>query len=108
MVKYIDFDTYAEPDDQIYFLKRESFEHEREVRAVVEDNFSFMGDPHPQAPRFSAGGDYVPVDLTRLIAEIYVPPGAPAWFKRVVESIVQRYGYDFPIRQSELDRPPIR
>lgn len=108
MVKYIDFDSYEEPDDQIYFLKRLSFEHERELRAVVEDDLSFMGDPHAQHPRFPSGGDYVPVDLTTLVSEIYVPPGAPGWFKSVVQSIVHRYDYDFPIKQSELDRPPIR
>ena len=106
IVKYIDFDRYDGIDEEIFLLKRLSFEHERELRAVVEDE-SFMGDPHAHAPRFHGGGDYVPCAIETLIKEIYVPPGAPSWFRSTVASIVKKYGYDFPVKQSVLDREPL-
>lgn len=106
IVKYIDFDSYDGQGEEIYLLKRLSFEHERELRAVVEDH-SFMGDPHSNYPRFPRSGDYVPCDVKKLINEIYVPPGAPHWFRSIIASVVNKYGYDFPIKQSELDREPV-
>jgi hypothetical protein len=103
MVKYIDYDSYDGPIENICLLKRRGFEDEREVRAVVLDR-SFMGDPHPT--RFPRGGDYVPVDLTKLIETVYVAPGAAPWLTNTVESVVRKYGFDFPIKQSDLDRGP--
>lgn len=105
MVKYIDFETYDGPIEELCLLKRLGFEDEHEVRAVVLDR-SFMGDPHPT--RFPTGGDYVPVDLTELIEAIYVAPKVPPWFRRTVESLVNRYGFGFPVKQSKLDSEPIR
>jgi hypothetical protein len=94
VVKYIDFETY-EAMANPFLCKRRSFEHERELRAVVEDH-SLEGLPRP--PRFPAG-DYVPV---------CVAPQSPAWFAESVVSLVKQYGFDFPVRHSDLDKAPIR
>jgi hypothetical protein len=105
IVKYIDFDHYDGVGEDIFLLKRLSFKHEQELRAVIEDK-SFMGDPHPDDPRFRGGGDYVPCAIETLIKEIYVPPGVPSWIRNTVTSLVKKYGYDFPVKKSVLDREP--
>ena len=107
IVEYIDYEHYDGVGEEIYLLKRRSFEHERELRAIVEDE-SFTGDPHPDDPRFHNGGDYVPCAIETLIKDIYVPPGAPTWFRNTITSVVKKYGYDFPVKQSVLDREPLR
>lgn len=43
IVNYIDFDQYDGLDEEIHLLKRLSFEHERELRAVVEDKSLYHG-----------------------------------------------------------------
>ena len=105
VVQYIDFDHYDGVGEDVYLLKRNNFKHEEELRAIVEDH-SFMGDPHPDNPRFPGGGDYVPCDLETLIEEINIPPGAPSWIKKTIISLVNQYGYDFPVTESTLDREP--
>jgi hypothetical protein len=44
--------------------------------------------------------------IETLIKEIYVPPGVPSWIRNTVTSLVQKYGYDFPVKKSVLDREP--
>ena len=105
LVKYIDFDHYDGVGEDIYLLKRNNFKHEEELRAIIEDR-SFMGDPHPDDPRFWSGGDYVPCDLETLIEEINIPPGSPSWIQNAIKSLVNKYGYDFPVKRSTLDREP--
>ena len=105
IVKYIDFDHYDGVGEDIYLLKRSAFKHEEELRAVIEDK-SFMGDPHPDDPRFRDGGDYVPCDLETLIEEINIPPGSPDWIQHAIQSLVNRYGYDLPVNKSKTDDEP--
>ena len=103
MVKYIDYESYDGDIEELSLLKRREFREEREVRAVVLDR-SFLGDPHPT--RFPTGGDYVPVDLTKLVKTIHAAPGAPEWFMRTVQSVLKIHGFDFRVEQSDLDRVP--
>jgi hypothetical protein len=105
IVKYIDFDHYDGVGEDIFLLKRFSYQHEQELRAVIEDK-SFMGDPHPDDPRFRGAGDYVPCDIETLIKEIYVPPGTPSWIRSTITSLAKKYGYSFPVNTSVLDREP--
>jgi len=90
-----------------FFLKRKSFEHEREFRAVlwdlpVRDNaIVFEESVFPQ------GGVAVPVTLATLIEAVYVSPGAASWFKQVVEVAAERFGLPVPVTQSRLDEDPI-
>ncbi|MDA3875472.1 MAG: hypothetical protein PF483_00115 [Halothiobacillus sp.] len=58
---------YAGVNDA-YWRKRKSFEHEREVRAVILD-FS-----HPEL------GKLVACDVESLVESVYVSPEAPCWF----------------------------
>jgi hypothetical protein len=104
-VKYINFDSPKAQDIPRILLKRKSFMHEREIRAVVEDG-SFQRDPG-RPSRFTTGGDYVPVDLNMLIDTIFVSPTAQRWYVELVENVIARYGYHFKVKQSSLDKDPI-
>ena len=52
-------------------------------------------------------GRRVPVVLGDLIETIYVSPSSPEWMQDVVKSVTRAYGYDFPIRRSDLMTDPL-
>jgi streptogramin lyase len=98
LVHYIDYESGAVLRStalDYLTLKRQSFEHERELRAVVL----------PAQPIL--GGQQVECDLGRLVNEIYVSPLAPAWFRESVQAVVDRFGMSRTVRQSDLDQDPV-
>jgi hypothetical protein len=97
-VRYLDFDhDPIEKGHENYglFLKRKSFEHEKELRATVLLK-------HPGT------GELVQCDLEALITRIHISPFAPIYMKEIVESVcsgtIAKIGK--PIVRSELfDKP---
>jgi hypothetical protein len=126
-VNYIDFDK--DWPEQIldlpmelfrihqFLYKRRSFEHERELRAIVYSNplpnlrFTKGRKLEPQDLDFRPSpfedGLYIPVDLETLIYEIYVAPSSPKWLHELVESATRKYGLNKKVRQSTLDEKPV-
>jgi hypothetical protein len=110
-VMYIDYDTeWFAPDNLLapFVHKRRSFEHEREVRAVVMRwpirhdrtglDYSLEAIMH---------GLSIPVDLSNLIDCVYVAPDTPPCFADLVRSVIKHYGYSFTAVQSDLNRTPL-
>jgi hypothetical protein len=76
-VRYMDFENDPiEKGHEHYglFLKRKSFEYERELRATI-------------LLKNEGKGELVRCDLNVLIARVHVSPLAPAYFKEAVEKI---------------------
>ncbi len=93
-VKYIDFQkSYAGVNDAFWY-KRKSFEHEKEVRAILKD----MNCPDK--------GKIVPCDLSILIEEVFVSPSAPSWFTQLVNDVNEKYGIKIKVSVSELIQEP--
>ena len=68
MVEYLDFATETLPDanpTRLAFIKRKSFEHEHELRAVFEVSPPFPEDQIPE-------GINISVELSHLIETVYV------------------------------------
>jgi hypothetical protein len=83
--------------------KRKSFEHERELRAVISDlanAFSTTKVPPDD-------GVWQDVDLASLIESVYIAPTAPIWFKNTVQDTITQFGYRFPVVRSTLDESPL-
>ncbi|MCY3017566.1 MAG: hypothetical protein NTW87_00845 [Planctomycetota bacterium] len=118
-VEYLDF----EKDDMTLpfakrampgLVKRKSFEHEKEVRALIrieeypEDAkliFSpewVQGLAETMPPGISAS-----VDLPRLIEGIHVSPLAGSWFVDLVRALVERHGLAGLVRKSGLLGDPV-
>ena len=94
-VQYVDFrESFAGFHDRI-FWKRKSLSHEAEVRAVCAGN---LGEDLPGLP--------VSVDLSILLERIVPSPFAPAWFPKLLISLVDRFGLDLRVEESELLAQP--
>jgi hypothetical protein len=113
VVKYVDFyDTWlalgnpvlpqGPPSfvpEEIPLVKRESYEHEQEFRAIIEEE---------DDAKTQESGKYIKIPLETLITEIRVSPGAEDWFKNAVEGVIHKYCPGIHVRRSSLDIDPLR
>src|SRR5262249_11707801 len=110
IVHYVDYDGDTPLNVPRILLKRRSFEHERELRAVAVDrswgNSPRFGPDGRVLTRFGSGGDSIPVDLAALIAAVYVAPEAKPWFKKLIEAVVGGDGVEVYVVPLELGRCP--
>nr|VFK54433.1 MAG: Protein of unknown function (DUF2971) [Candidatus Kentron sp. TUN] len=106
-VKYIDYDKESLFLGNMFRLllhKRKSFEHEREIRAVIQkyedDDFSegrFIERPEPRKL-----GIRISTDIERLIQALYISPTAPLWKLDIIKAMVKRYRLNCEVIQSDL------
>ena len=107
-VNYIDYNSDHISEGNLFYRylhKRKSFEHEREIRAVVME-----------VPTYDQGvdssqdicdiGKYYEVDLPVLIQEVVVAPFAPDWFLELVKSVAVLYNCESPVEKSTLADNP--
>lgn len=95
-----------------FLRKRLSFEHEKELRAIIQE-IPYDGDPEDPTTGIDysletiAHGLNVKVDVEELIESVYVSPDSPEWLFVLIESVVKRYGYNFEVKQSEINVSPL-
>ncbi len=104
-VSYFDYDRADPPEGSAHigwgnhltlaFSKRDAFQYEQEVRAVLfgEENQHRSGVP-------------VSVDLTMLIDEVTVAPFAEQWFVDLVERYLGERGIAVPVGRSQIGSEP--
>lgn len=93
-IKYIDLkNSYAGVNDA-FWRKRKSFEHEREVRALLSDYGT------------QDLGKIVRCNLEVLIEEVLVSPKAPGWFVHLVNDVNEKFGLNVKVSPSELNEIP--
>lgn len=94
-INYMDFsNNFAGINDSFWF-KRKSFEHEREVRAIIKD---FKRDENY--------GKLIPVNLDQLIGKVYLSPTSQDWFKDLVIDVMNKYGVNKKIQISDIKANP--
>lgn len=115
-VRYMDYDTEWLPEGNTFapFVhKRKSFEHEREIRAVIQDwptrpSEEGTGGVTDVGKLNAEAGRHIEVPINDLLVAVYVAPTAPVWFRDLVGAVTQRYGFqDKPIIRSSLDEGPV-
>jgi hypothetical protein len=105
-VHYIDYDKDTMSINLLapFLHKRKSFEHESELRAIIQElpTERFKGSRRP----FDTG-IRVPINLDVLIDKIHVAPQTPDWQFNLVKSLVRKYGLQKEVIRSILDEKPI-
>ena len=110
LVSYRDYDVDSMPEGNSLvpvMSKRRSFEHERELRALIWTLQYGKNGWGPDNKFKSVSGLYVPISITNLIERIYVAPTAPVWVLELLESLIKRYGLSIPVCQSSLAETPL-
>lgn len=107
-IEYLDYSQEFIPEGNMlnpFLRKRKSFEHEKEIRAIFVEfpivNKKLRLDLKPEV------GKNIKINLKDLVESIYVSPGSPQWFRELIEKVVKRYGFKFPVRQSSMDSSPL-
>lgn len=95
-IQYIDYTNKLLEGDDAFWYKRKSFEHEKEVRAIIHH---YQGLEEPM-------GLNIPVPINDLINSIYISPMAPQWFVEIVKDVSGKYGLSKPILQSQMTAKP--
>lgn len=94
-----------------YLCKRKSFEHECEVRAIIQ-TFPSREDKEKNQKLIDLSQDicevgiYYEVDLSLLIQEVIVGPYAPDWLLELIRSVASRYSLLAPVVKSSLADSP--
>jgi hypothetical protein len=94
-VNYIDYKNFYDSTARAFWYKRQSFAHEREVRAIIE-----IWD------KIEAKGILEPVQLDMLVERVVIGPKSPHWFEGLVKSVTLKYNQKFEIHRSEMDAEP--
>jgi hypothetical protein len=99
LVRYVDFESFRPVGHRNVIdwatLKRTSFSHEQEFRAIV------LTETGPLS-----SGVALPVDINTLIEAIYLSPAAALWLVELVRSICERYKVEAKVQQSDLLKHP--
>lgn len=93
-VRYIDLNKEYAGVNDAYWRKRRSFEHEREVRAVLVDI------SHRDV------GKLVSCDVETLIKNVFVSPEAPSWFRSLVNDVNRKFGVGVEVSDSAFNEEP--
>ncbi len=113
-VSYLNYETDKfTPNSWIapFLSKRKSFEHEKEVRAIVdipptEDGKPGLGKRVVYPQNIIDVGRYCEVDLSLLVKEVLVSPYAPVWLLELTKSVASTYNLEAPVVRSTLyDNP---
>lgn len=113
VVRYINYDSdsalRSTPDGSMNTLvwvshKRQSFEHERELRAVID-----LDEPlQPGEEMLDDQGVYIPiVDVNALIQKVCVSPKSPDGFLERVRSAACTYKLTRDVMRSDLLKDPL-
>ena len=123
VVDYVNYGLLAEQGGAIlepssdfapFFMKRKSFAHEQELRAMISE-YPTQGPEEslPQALLKAAeigelkSGIRKSVDLNLLIERVLVCPAAENWFYNLVKEVSSKYGVTARVEQSEMDIGPL-
>jgi len=101
MVNYIDYKSEIIDISNSFspiLHKRKSFEHERELRAVILYPYGSPTQPE---------GLNVKIKLDSLIESIYLAPTTKPWIIELLSSMMRKNRIKKPLEQSSLDAKPI-
>lgn len=103
-INYEDEDFYFGNMLSPYVHKRKSFEHEKEIRALIwQEGLENVKNKID----FTKGNYRTKINIVDLIENIYVTPESESWFVELVNDVICRFGYNFKAINSSLSDNPI-
>jgi|SRR5665213_93287 len=84
-----------------FIHKRAGFVHEAEVRAIFQDRYETVDDRSE-----AEDGLPIKVNIEELVEGVYLAPLTKKWFRDSVQSILDRFGINRQVHQSQFDELP--
>jgi hypothetical protein len=109
-VKYVDYQRFVIGERNVlppFFVKRLSFAHEREVRAVISSIFHTPPQPTKLPPDPEPFGITLDVNLDFLVEGVFVAPGTQDWVRDAIQSILEKFGLDRIVQRSSISDSPV-
>jgi hypothetical protein len=109
-VRYLDYARHVINDGNVLqplFIKRCSFSHENEVRAVFSPIFQTPPQPAVSPEPEPPNGMSLAIDVKLLIEDVYVAPGTPDWVRDAVQSVLDSFNLNRTVRRSSLSESPV-
>jgi hypothetical protein len=108
-VEYIDFENELMSHEGYHYaflFKRRSFEHEQELRAIIQSiplktRGKDKGHLNFDKPLCKEGIPVL-VDLNTLVDKVYLPPTSHEWQIELIRSVISRYSLDKMVSKSTL------
>lgn len=102
-VQYIDYENDDPPMPTrlaAFRYKRKSFEHEKELRAIVYADVQDDAGNRIEPP--GKNGISVTTELEKLIVAVHVAPTAPDWLSDLTLRVSRKFGIEAPVVRSPL------
>jgi len=111
LVQYIDYENESMFTGRAYgavpfLFKRRSFEHEHELRAIIQRSRMGVQDPQRQYDDSEIGIERE-VQIDQLIELAIVSPTSELWFLQLVKEVTARLGFQFAVLPSSLNADPV-
>ena len=110
LVNYIDYEKEWLPEGNTFYPfmhKRKSFEHEREVRAIIQEELPIEDNKIAVGKKNQINGIKIEVDVNVLIKKIYVSPVTQDWIVELTEEVAKKFAITAPIQKSNLYSSPV-
>jgi len=108
LITYKDYITEEIPMGNLYYPfmhKRKYYEYENELRALICTKDNFEDNTPGKYDNFL--GLHIPIDIERLIENVYVASNAPKWMLDVIKKVTIKYGINIEVKQSDLSSSPV-
>lgn len=100
-VRYLDYHgSDWIPQGYVFFPfihKRKEFEEEKEVRII----YFGLGQ------QIEDSGISIPIEISKVIDDVRIYPGAPVWIREILTNIIRKYGLELDVSASRLDTIPV-
>lgn len=111
LVKYIDYDNDVFPLENTFYPfthKRKSFEHEREVRFLIQ-RLPLNSEKNKVEFDNAVAPNVIPIDanINSFVKKIHLSPRAPEWMLNLLKDVVSKYSISVEVRRSNLYISPI-
>jgi hypothetical protein len=109
-VQYVDYTRHVIGERNAllpFFVKRLSFAHEREVRAVISSIFHTPPQTTKLPPDPVPSGISLDVDIDLLIEDVFVAPRTEDWVRDAIQSILENFGLNRIVQDSSLSGSPV-
>lgn len=106
-VDYLDYEKDFMPERNAlhpFIHKRKSFEHEKEVRVIIQEADKINLQSSEVNPKH---GISIDIDVNQLIRRIHVSPTAPDWLVSLTSEIASKYDLRAPVNKSNLYTDPL-